>query len=240
MSDVIITVGTADLRAALSSVVVHAGNDEHLPTYTRVRMIVDPINLTVIATDRFSMAMAIVSIWEQVEPGFATIDVLPEDVKKILSIFKAGKEKADSDAPEFQVRFEADDEFVTVVDCAGFVDGRSYKIPRLPTDEQFLDVPRMVSRSHHAAPVLLEDMAVNGPLLARFAVAATAYLKPLLIESHTGFRSLLIRAGESFLGMLMPLNIGEEDAARNKEWSVAWSSRLPDPAHSNNHDEAAS
>lgn len=240
MSDVIITVGTADLRAALSSVVVHAGNDEHLPTYTRVRLLVDPVNLWVMATDRFSMGQAIVSIWEQVEPGLATIDVLPEDVKKILSIFKAGKEKADSDAPEFQVRIEADDEFVTLVDCAGFVDGRSYKIPRLPTDEQFLEIPKMISRAHHSAPVLIEELAVDGPRFARFAVAASAYVKPLLLESHTGFRSLLIRAGESFLGLLMPLNIGEEDATRNKEWSVAWSSRLPDPAYSYNHDEAAS
>ncbi|OZD74865.1 hypothetical protein CH273_25585 [Rhodococcus sp. 05-339-2] len=240
MSDVIITVGTADLRAALSSVVVHAGNDEHLPTYTRVRLLVDPVNLWVMATDRFSMGQAIVSIWEQVEPGRATIDVLPEDVKKILSIFKAGKEKADSDAPEFQVRIEADDEFVTLIDCAGFVDGRSYKIPRLPTDEQFLDIPKMISRSHHAPPVLLENMAVNGTDLARFAVAANAYVKPLLIESHTGSRALLIRAGESFLGMLLPLNISEETEARNKEWAVAWSSRLPNPDHINNHDEAAS
>lgn len=240
MSDVTITVGTADLRAALSSVVVHAGNDEHLPTYTRVRLLVDPVNLWVMATDRFSMGQAIVSIWEQVEPGLATIDVLPEDVKKILSIFKAGKEKADSDAPEFQVRIEADDEFVTLIDCAGFVDGRSYKIPRLPHDEQFLDIPRLISRSHHAPPVMLENMAVNGTDLARFAVAATAYIKPLLIESHTGSRALLIRAGESFLGMLLPLNISEETEVRNKEWAVAWSSRLPNPDYSNNHDEAAS
>ena len=229
MSTTSITVGTADMRAGLGSVVVHAGSDEHLPVLTRVRLIIDPVNLTVVATDRFSMGLAIISVWEQDDPHLEIIDLLPEDVAKMLSIFKAGKETASSEAPEYQCRIEADAEFVTVTDCSGFVEGRALKIPRLPTDEQYIDVPQLMSRSHHAPPVLLEDMAVNGSLLARFKVAAAAYQKPLLIESHVGFRSLLIRAGDSFLGMLMPLNISEDDDVRHREWAVAWSSRLPDP-----------
>ncbi|OZF47540.1 hypothetical protein [Rhodococcus sp. 14-2470-1a] len=229
MSTVSITVGTADIRAALASVVVHAGDDEHLPVLTRVRLIIDPVNVTVVATDRFSVGLAIASVWKYVDPHIETLDLLPEDVTKVLSIFKSGKETASSEAPEYQLRIEADDEFVTVTDCSGFVEGRALKIPRIAVDEQFLDIPKLMSRSHHAPPVLLEDMAVNGSLLARFKVAATAYQKPLRIESHVGFKSLLIRAGDSFLGMLMPLNISEEDDIRHREWSVAWSARLPDP-----------
>lgn len=238
MGDLSITVGTADLRAGLGSVLVHSGDDEDLPSLTRVRLIVDPVNLTVVATDRFTLGLAIVSVWEQVEPHIEVVDLLPGDVSQILRIFKAGKEASTDDAPMYQLRIDADAEFVTITDCSGFIDGRALKVPRLGTEEQFPDVMQMISNAHHAPPILLDDVDVDGDLINRFRIAGALYKSALRIESHAYGRALMLRAGESFVGLLMPQSVTEETEQRYKKWQVAWSARLPAPKYATAHQEA--
>src|SRR5690606_22322212 len=62
---------------------------------------------------------------------------------------------------------------------------------------------------------------------ARFKAAATAYGEALEIEAHTGSRALLVRCGESFLGLMMPRAIDDEERARLTEYADGWTRRLP-------------
>ena len=224
-----VTVGTSDLRAALASTLVHACQDPELPDLMRVRITPGAVNVAVSATDRYTLALALAShmndgeISDDTEP----FDLLPDDVAKILSIFKAGKESGDD--PQYWLRLDVAREHVTITDASGLIDGRSFKVPRLKHDDGdvLAGLPNLVARAHNSDAALLEDMAVNGKLLARFETAAKSYHNPLIIESHVGTHALLIRCGESFLGLLIPVVETPEKLVERKEWADAWARRLP-------------
>ncbi|WP_029899554.1 DNA translocase FtsK [Nocardia brasiliensis] len=222
-----ITVGTADLRHALTAVIVHACTEDEMPSVHRVRLAVDTENITVTATDRFTAGLAIVSIWHGEDIEGCAVDLLPDDVKKILAIFKAGKDSG-ADEPDYMLRLDIAPEHVTVTDCSGMLDGRALKVPRLPADTGILCVvPKLIAEQHGSGPTLLADMVVGGEFLARFKAAANAYGEPLEIEAHVASRGLLMRCGESFLGMLMP-RIRPADDLRARDWAQGWDRRLPE------------
>ncbi|MEV6449596.1 hypothetical protein, partial [Amycolatopsis sp. NPDC051716] len=89
-----LTVGTADLRQALTAVLPHAGVDKDLPEYNRVRFTIDREHVTVAATDRITMALAIVSIWDSGHEE-CVVELLPHDAKKLLTVFNASASKGD-------------------------------------------------------------------------------------------------------------------------------------------------
>ncbi|MHA4848795.1 hypothetical protein L1080_004505 [Rhodococcus sp. MSC1_016] len=239
-----ILVGTNDLRAGLISVLVHACVDPELPGLCRIRLDVGKENVTVTATDRFTAGLALVSVFSHLGydleetdiPWVEIIDLSVDDAQKILSIFKAGKDKADE--PEFLLRIETTDTHVTVTDSSGMIDGRALKLPRLAADDAFPDLTDLFAKVHHGKPSLLEDMAVGGKLLARFKAAAACYREALLIEATTSSRSLTIRCGESFLGVLMPVHLDDEARDKQKAWRDAWTERLPLPAYANDSAES--
>lgn len=223
-----IEVGTADLRAALAAVRVHACTEKDLPDIHRIRLAIGYENVTVTATDRFTAGLAIVSVWSGLGGDVAcTVDLLPADAGKILSIFPAGKDTGDE--PEYRLRLDVGDEHIIVTDCSGLIDGRALQVPRLPTSDGGLSsIPAQIAGHHDSASTMLADMSVGGEMLARFKAAATAYKKPLEVEAHTAGRALLIRCGESFLGLLSPRSVDDEDRVRAREWAAAWNRRLPE------------
>ncbi|MBF6399756.1 hypothetical protein IU438_28720 [Nocardia cyriacigeorgica] len=224
-----VTVGTNDFRNALTAVRVHASADADVPTVHRVRLAIGRENVTVIATDMYTAGLAIASVWDSdTNTGDScTVDVLPADILQILRIFGAGKEKADE--PEFMLRLDISGDRLTITDCSGLIDGRAYKVPRLPTDGGALcTVPDLIARQHDSAPSLLADMIVGGETMARFRAAGSAYEQPLEIEAHTANRSLLIRCGESFLGLIMPARPSDDARDRMTEHRRDWDHRLPE------------
>lgn len=226
-----IEVGTADLRAALAAVRVHACPDKDLPDLHRIRLAIGRENITVTATDRFTAGLAIVSIWNEVfdvrDGAPTTVDLLPADAGKVLSIFPAGKDSGDE--PAYRLRIDVAPERVTLTDCSGLIDGRALTVPRLPASDGGLSgIPASVAAHTNSAPTMLADMSVGGELLGRFKAASTAYKKSLEIEARNAGRALLIRCGESFLGLLMPRDQNEDDRVRAAEWARNWNNRLPE------------
>lgn len=229
-----LVVGTADLRQALTAVRPHASTDGDVPELTRIRLTIGRENLTVTATDRFTAALAIASTWDHDgEPG-DIVEVLADDAAKILAIFKGGKEAGD-DSPQYLLRLEVDAEYVTVTDCSGMIDGRRFRMPRLATEDSLDVVPVLVDRAHGGRTVLLDDiknMTVNGDHLGRFKVAATTYKEALSLETRAGIGKgsvcVLIRCGESFLGLMLPRRLLDEDVQRAREWADGWTARLPE------------
>lgn len=226
-----ITVATGDLRQALNSVRVHACADKEVPPTHRIRLAIGAENVTVIATDHYTAALAIVSIWVS-DPEFhdpITVDLLPDDVAKLLAIHGGGKEKRDE--PQLMLRLEITADRITVTDCSGLIDGRALTIPRLPTDGGTLcAIPDLVLKQHASPITEVSDMPVSGDSAARFKAAAAAYGEGLELEAHAGSRALLVRCGESFLGLMMPRTIDDEERARLAEYAAGWTRRLPEIA----------
>ncbi len=96
-------VGTHDLRKALVAVLPHVCRDEQLPMLCRVRLYVSPEHVFVAATDRFTMALARVSVWQQVFPAHGIVDLAAEDVASIVQVHNPGKDAASADCPQWQV-----------------------------------------------------------------------------------------------------------------------------------------
>ena len=220
-----LVVGTADFRQALTAVRVHACTDKEQPETHRIRLLVHPQNVAVLATDRFTMGLAVASVWEDhgIEP--CVVDLLPDDVGKILSIFKAGKESGDE--PAFQLRLDITEANVTVTDCSGLVDGRALRVPCVPSDpgDVLSGVPGWVANAHRGDLATLADLTVNGDALARFKVAANAYHHPISIEARRNL--LLTRCGESFLGLMLPRRLADGELTAAREWAEGWDNRLP-------------
>lgn len=228
-------VGTADLRAALTAVRPHACTDSDMPELVRIRLTVGPQTVAVTATDRYTAALAIASTWDHDgEPG-ERVELLPDDVSKILSIFKCGKESGGDEGPQYLLRLDIDGEYVTITDCSGMIDGRRYRMPRLVTDDSLDTVPALVDRAHRGKIVRLDDaseLVVSGDNLARFRVAGNTYNQSLTIETRSGGHgttpTILIRCGESFLGLMMPRRLLDEDLVRARDWAEGWTARLPE------------
>ncbi|PKV80865.1 DNA translocase FtsK [Nocardia fluminea] len=225
--DLTIKVGTGDFRQALNSVRIHACADKDVPTIHRIRLAISIENVTVTATDMFTAGLAIVSIWDGYGPEeTVTVDLLPEDVSKVLMMHPGGKDKADE--PELMLRLDLTGERVTITDCSGLIDGRALTIPRLPTDGGSLGtIPDLILKGHASPAVVVSDMVVSGDAIARFKAASSAYGDPLEVEAHAGVRALLVRCGESFLGLLMPRTLASSERDRMTEWSSGWDRRLP-------------
>lgn len=234
-----LVVGTADLRQALTAVRPHACTDSEIPDLKRIRLTLGRENLAVTATDRFTAALAIVSTWDtDIDPDdgeSGLVELLLEDVAKLLTVFKAPAKDGGEDGPQYMLRLEVGEADVTVTDCSGFdIVGRKFRMPRLETADALDTVPVLVDRAHHGKLILLDDaseLVVSGDNVARFRVASHAYLESLTIETRSAGRGttpmILIRCGESFLGLMMPRRLLDEDLVRAQEWAAGWTARLP-------------
>ncbi|MFD3748366.1 hypothetical protein [Nocardia sp. NPDC058633] len=228
-----VIVGTGDLRQALASVRVHASTDKENPSIHRVRLALGGRHLAVSATDRFTNAIAIVSLWsEEGAHEVCGIDLLPDDVGKILSFFQGGKGGNGGAEPEHLLRLELLDGHVLITDCSGMIDGRALKVPRLSTvDTDLGKVTGLIYRYQDARTRLIDDVAVSGDSLARFQAASKAYGEPLVIEGKgaPGGRApvLLVRCGESFLGLMTSRTIIDGQRQQLTDWAAGWGNRLP-------------
>ncbi len=240
------TVGTKDFRQALRAVSPHACRDSDLPMVNRIRCYVDVENVTVAATDRFSAALGLVSVWDSSDtPVVGHIDLSLPDVAMILAVFTAGKDNG-VDEPEWQLQIEllekrtvtASDSpdvvshAVRVTDVSGLIPGEVLEFPLLPASNAFPDLPQLFANKLDEPTGPLDTFAVEADLLARLKTAAHVYgKKPAILSTPASPRSPIVaRVGESFLGLVMPRYFGEDDRVQSKAWLEAWQQRLPDPS----------
>ena len=231
-----ILVERADFRAALKSVLPHAYTGDKLPALNRIRLDVGPVNVTVTATDHYTAGLSIMSVHAHLDAGpgreetglpwIAALDIYPSDVKNLLSIFPAKKDKRGH--PKHILRIEADDNHVTVIDSDGMIDGPKLSVRRLEDGEPFPKIEEMIARHYRADTVLVGQTTQSGEKHARFIHAEKAYgTEGFHITTTSASRAQFVSCGESFLGLLFPVPVTDEDAQRMKEWNDAWDQRLP-------------
>lgn len=219
-----LVVGTADLRLALRAVTPHADPDPDFPQLHRVRLDVGPENVTVSATNRYTVGHALVSVWEHEDGELGAFDLSLTNVKEILVLFH-GK-ASDSDEPDNTVRLEVDDEHLTITDVSGLFPGKSLQLPRHPMEDNFPRVANMLAAKLAASAASAERLITSGKLLGLFMKASAAYGEPLVIDPAGEAGAMLITCGESFVGMLMPQRPDEEITAKINGWHAGWLRRI--------------
>lgn len=218
------TVQTNDMRAALTSVAPHASRDKDDASLHRVRCELDDQNLTLTATNRYTAALGIVSVWELADGEVGTFDFSPTDCAELLALFKsAGSEEERGDTLEIEVgRTE-----VSITDTGGLFNGKALRLPRLPHGLSFPPVTQAVAEAAHQPVEGTGRWLVDAGLLALFAKAGRAYGKALSL-TPTKRRAQLVTCGDSFLGLIMPI-VSEDIDGQINTWMVDWFNRLPDP-----------
>ena len=225
-----ITVSTSDLRNALRAVVPHVGPAVDVEILQRVRLHIRDGNIMVVATNRYTVALALVSIWsppaEQPE-GEVIVDITPRQVTELLTMFKAPK-KADDDTGDDDLRLRITDRFLVVTDTAGFFPGKEVTWPRVANEDGYPDLPTMVGRLlTTAGSSSASTMHTNGVLMSLFGPAAKVYDSHVTIEpTSEQHGALFISIGESFLGALMPIKVADDTIREMADYRRAWDTRL--------------
>ncbi len=219
-----ITVGTGDLRAALLSVKPHtaAPSDASTPLEW-IHCRVEGNNLLVMATDRYSAGLAIVSVLENDDQAGVPFELSRQEVAELLLAFKPGKGDLDASV---RIEQKSPDGDLTVTDVSGLWPGKSIAYPRSSGgDDDFPDLA-LVFAGLVEEPVAatVDEFIVAGQRLAAFKAASSAYSKPLVLEPRG--RSLIISAGDSFLGFLAPITESDEDRTQRHGWRADWRRRL--------------
>lgn len=230
MSNYDVTVDTWEFRAALASVIPHLDSSaDPDPLLCRIRAYVTPDGVVLVATDRFTAAMATASIADG-NGELGCFDFGPVDAKEILALFRPPKE---ADSP--LLKLEHNGNRFRITDASGMFEGKSLKLDGFAAAEKYPDVADMIARAARAAAL---DVTVSGSIgqlmglgnvryvvnpvyLARFVAAGKAYAVDLAIEPAGSPPALLVRCSADFAGLMIPKRLGQEQVSM-------WTSSLVD------------
>lgn len=220
-----VTLGTNDLRLALKSVVQHVSPDQDLPELHRVRLEVGPENVTVSATNRYTIGRALVSIWDHGDGELAAFDLSPGDVKDILAMFP--RKSQSDEQPDDRLEVEITSKHAILTDVSGLgIAGKQLKLPRYPVSKNFPDIDEMIRSCLLRGARSAERMITNPNLVKLFLTAAAAYGGPLVLDPAGNDGAMLVTCGESFVGLLMPIRADDETTAKLHGWHTAWLARI--------------
>ena len=220
MSDFNVTVDTWEFRAALASVIPHLDSSaDPDPLLCRIRAYVTPDGVVLVATDRFTLAMATATVVDTAGE-LGCFDFGPVDAKEILALFRPPKE---ADSP--QLKLEHDGNRFQITDASGMFEGKSLKLDGFAAADNYPDVANIIERAAFAARL---DVAATGGLakvligsgryvvnplhLARFVAAGKAYAVELAIEPAGNPPALLVRCSTDFAGLMLPRRLTEAQA----------------------------
>jgi len=232
-----LTVPLLPLRQALLAVKPHAASRD-LPTINAVRILPGGEHAHVVATDRYTVALAAVPVDDITLEELDPIDLAVDDVVKLLAVFKMPADKDQwSDAA---VRITPGDHEVTITDAGGLFDGQELTLPAHGAAD-FPDLPALIggmlttARDCIAWPT--NDRALSATALAKLAVAAKTYDQHAFVQptSTDPKAAHLVLVGPRFIAIAMPVtppdlteaSDDDEDWVMPDAWRSAWARALP-------------
>lgn len=219
------TVEVKDLRTAVTAVLPHVSSNKRDHQLRRIRLTPFGQNLEVTATDRFTVGLGLVSIWES-DGEADVIDLDPLEVQQILTVFTAP-----ADGEEAAVEFRTTVAELTLTDVGGLIDGKALTLPRVTADEGYPSLRHLFVGRLDGAPEVTGAAWFHAKHLARFQAAQRVYGHPLVVDRTPGPATMWsIRCGESFLGLICPVRPDEDALAEDARWVQDWHRRLPSPA----------
>lgn len=221
-----LTVPWVPFRRALCAVLPHAAKDreESLPPLIRVRIYARPDRVYVTATDRFTVALALV---EPLVPPAEEhhLDLHPEEVRKILAVFPERKDELD-----YTLQLVTSTEQLEVRDISGMVDGERLAVNLLPVSEDFPDLPRALARYTHYEPVETSQPSFPLEFLTRFKAALKCWDADRVRLSMIGLSSGLVVVGDTFVGAITGVSEGDEIEMQRTAWATCLADDLPPAA----------
>ena len=200
-----IEVQTADLYAALKAIKPHTAGDEDVRILQQVHLTIHPDeNVYVMATDRYTVGLAVVSTWEDLTKTGEQVDLdlPPKDIADLLSVFKPVK----GANPENRLRIEVSADNVVVTEISGMFaisTDKQLRLRREVFEDAYPAVRKMIAggitraiRLRSAAELdgvadeaAADEVFASADLLGRFTAAQSAYKHPLVIQRTAEARS---------------------------------------------------
>lgn len=186
-----------ELRQALLAVRVHA--DPKSDTFAFVRLLPGE-DLAVMATDRFSCALARVRVDDHVDGDADPVDLALDDVAKVLAVFKMPGDKAEW--PDAVLRITRGRQDVTFSDAGGLFDGQSLTVTAHDVDG-IPDLRDFLATHLAAAPTDPDRDTLHGlgvQLAAKVATATKTYTEAAYAALHGVTRpTWVVTVGPDFI-----------------------------------------
>lgn len=230
-----ITLTATQLRDLLTPVLPHASKDDTLPVLTAVHIRTAGRYVTAIATDRYRIGFQRVALDPEPEAGFdAVVSVVA--LKRLLAMFRPTR----SHNPA--VRLTVDDGRLTATAASTLDDGGEQPNMWFPGDSlagatltfQLVDathppIDRLVRDALNGKP---EDGATapsfNPEFLADFRIGQPRHLPMRISATGAVSKPWLIRIGDDFIGLIVPLRYADPDSAPGD--AATWLPLLDVPA----------
>lgn len=232
----IVLVRRGDLRAAIASVVPHAGKEsEDTPDLGRVRFAPASDALMVWATDYGTAVVASARVTEHVDGVLDTWDLSTQTCKQILAVFQ-GPSNPDARMmwEDQDLSVELTDEQVVLSEVGGLVPSRNrlLRVPRVLSagEDRYPDVPRSVHNvltAAWSADAAVRTYAVSVDGLAKLVPSAKAW------STHVHLTrigpSVVARCGSRFVA-LIPTSRDfadlDEEIEQDRQARDAWAAAL--------------
>lgn len=217
----------ADLRRALQALAPHVDAQDEMGILNRVRGHATHENLFLMATDRYTAAMAVVSLWDRDGLTGSIADDALEftavDAKEILALFRPPKSKDEPDGDLLIETSVGSADARQLVDVSGLFPGKALALPGSAIETRFPNVARIMARPAAPTRTVQSNMAFNGDHLKKFLAAGKAYGHELVFQpvSETS-RTMLVACGESFRGMITGVRWPEGESPDFEGWDMQW------------------
>ncbi len=222
------TVRRGQMRAAIASVLPHAGKEsESTPDFGRLRFLPISGALLVWATDRHTGVVARCTGAEHLDGGADGWDLSVAAAKAVLAVFRA---PSDPDARMMwdnqDLRIERTDHRVVLTELSDFLDGRSLTVPHIQItgDDTYPDLPRIMHAALTSRQVSTVQVRADMALLGRFVASAAAWGSLPIITARS--QSLVIRCGDALLGFCETSLVDEDDRRKDTDRTVEWAGVL--------------
>ncbi|MFY2788501.1 hypothetical protein [Rhodococcus sp. MALMAid1271] len=202
----------------LTTALTFALRDSTLPMLDGVDLNIFKGQLVTTATDRFRLAL-IRSEIDELDGADGRLGFLDyATARKLIALMKpAGRGRGMTLAPLT----------VTVADGRLTVDNRLEKVTvAISTVVTPPDVIKLITESIAREAKSSRDWAVNPKLLASFARASSGEMAAVRVNDPT--RPLIVSIGDNFIGLLMPVRMGDPEAGHDKALA-SWSEFFTPP-----------
>jgi len=214
-----ITVSARELTALVASVIPHASKDVSLPLLCSVFVRSSGPWVTALTTDRYRISLQRVRPAEAPGDGFAAI--IPLGVlARIRSTFTAARNVD----PIITLTVDEDKLLVTTTGALDGMVGASFEFRLTDKASAWPKVDRLISEALASDGTTAARMVVSPSLLADFRIGQPHY-EPMRVTPTGGeTKPWLIRIGEDFIGLIVPVRRSVEVAELE---DAGWLDLLP-------------
>lgn len=205
-----LTIPVAALRRLLLPVLPMAAADNDLPVLSAVLIETSGDQVFAWTTDRFQLGCSRLPLDDTVTASGEFRALLPvSEAKHLLGLFKPQRGHADA-----AVRLTVDDLVMHAESAGGLFDFATVRVGYRLLDGKYPDVRRLLVERLSETGQPQSGVVLNPTFLAKFGAAGASVAVDLSSKPNGG--TLLVRVGDSFVGLLMPLRFAE--AKSPGEW----------------------